>query len=112
MNHLRQIIKVASTTTIGNATHPVGSITTFLYKGDLPKGWLEPDGRVYTREQYPEFWDCVGKTYVPQTREGTIKRLVRRLFKLPGPEDGLRSNEGRLPDIRPPLLLKKKDRVK
>lgn len=99
MCRARKIIKVLPGA--AGSDMPLGTITDYVLPGPLPTGWVEPQGQVYRMQDYPGFWLVVGRTYVPRPRENPLQRAARRLFRLAGPADGLRPDEGRLPDLRP-----------
>jgi hypothetical protein len=103
---VRKIIKVRSDA-LGDSAHPVGTIIDFLYQGQLPSGWAEPKGQVFTKEELPELFASTGRTYIIRPVEGWLQRLVRRTFNLAGPEQGLRPNEARMPDLRAPPKRKR-----
>lgn len=96
---VRRIIKVRSDAP-GAPNLPVGCMSTYLFEGDLPGGWMEPEGQVYRKADLPELWAAIGQVFIIRVAEPWYKRLVRRWLKMAGPEGGLRADEGRLPDLR------------
>ena len=54
---------------------PVGVILPFSKK--LPPGWLPFDGRIITREQYPQLFECFKEPELRLTMSGCIPALEK-----------------------------------
>lgn len=94
---VRKIIKV-----VPDHSHPVGQVCDYLFKGDAPPGWRFAEGAVFTRAEHPQLFAVIGRNYIIRAGgESWLQRWARRVFRLKGPEAGLREDEGRLPDFRP-----------